>query len=71
MIVEKYPAPRFLGTRQALEEGESVNVYWVLGAENPAYGLTDVRSDVAPSFRLLDTRHLNPECLRPWKGAAR
>ena len=48
MIAEKYLVRRFLNIQQALEEGGLGNAYWLSGAENPADGLTMVRSDAAP-----------------------
>ena len=38
--------------------------HWAPGAENPADGLTKVRSEMAPSLRLLESGHFRPGSLR-------
>ena len=52
-IAEEYPARRFLGIQQTLEGGGLGNAYWIPGLENPAAGLTEVKSDFAPLLGLL------------------
>ena len=64
-IVRKYLVRCFLSTHQALGECELDNGFWSRGTKNPADGLTQVRSDMAPLFRLLESGHLNPGALRP------
>ena len=51
-------------------EGALGNAYWAPETEDPADGLTEVRSDVVPWLRLLESGHFNPGSLRPQKGAA-
>ena len=48
MVTEKYLARHFLSIQQFLEEGELENVYWIPGVENPADGLTKLRSEMGP-----------------------
>ena len=48
MAAEKFLVRRFSGSKQALEEGDLDNAFWLPGAENPADGLTKVRSDLVP-----------------------
>ena len=55
MIAEGYSVHHFLSIRQALDEGDLGNAYWLPGAENPADGLTKVRSDMVPLLRLLES----------------
>ena len=70
MRAEQYSARHFLSIQQALGEGESDNVYWAPGTENPAGGLTKVRSDMVPLLRLLQSGHFYPASLRPLRGVA-
>ena len=53
MIAEEYLVRHSLSIQQALDEGEFDNVDWAPGTKNPADGLTQARSDAAPSLRLL------------------
>ena len=69
-IAEKYLARRFLSIQHALEGGALDNVFWVLGAGNPAGGLAEVRSEMAPLLRLLECGHFNPGSSRPSRGVA-
>ena len=55
MIAEKYLALHFLSIQQALEEGEPENICWLPATEIPADGLTEVRSDMVPLLRLLES----------------
>ena len=69
MIVEKYLVRLSSGIQQALEEGDLENAFWFPGAENPADGLTQVRIDMVPPLRLLESGRLYPGQLCPLKGA--
>ena len=68
MITEKYLVRHFLSIQQALEDGELENVYWLPGTENPADGMTKVRSEMAPMLQLLETGEFHPGTLRPLHG---
>ena len=67
MVAEKYLVRHFLSKRQSLEEGGLENASWPPGAENPADGLTKVRSGAIPLLRLLETGQFRPGHLRPLK----
>ena len=54
--------------QQALGKDELENAYWSPGTENPTDGLTEVRNDMAPLSRLLESGCCNPGFLRPLKG---
>ena len=59
----------FLDIQQSLEEGELENVYWIPGTENPADGLTKLRSEMGPILALLETGRFQPGVcghLRGW-----
>ena len=68
MVAEKYLVRHFPSTPQALGAGDLENAYWLPGSENPAGGLTRVRSDVVPILRLLESGELRPGHLPPLKG---
>ena len=70
MAAEKYLVRHFLSIQQALEEGDLENAYWPPGTENPADGLTKVRSDMVTPLRLLESGGFCPGQLRPLKGVA-
>ena len=70
MIAETYLVRHFLRTQHVLVGSELDNVYWAPGTENPADGLTKVRSDMEPLLRLLESGHRNPGSMRPPKGVA-
>ena len=70
MITEKYLVRHFLSIQQFLEDGELENVYWLPGTENPADGLTKLRSEMGPIMALLETGNFRPGILRPLKGLA-
>ena len=64
MVSAKYLARRFLRVQQFLEEG-------CLGdEENPADGLAEVRSDLVPLLRLLESGRFFPGQLRPLRSVA-
>ena len=60
----------FLSIQRFLEDGELENVYWIPGTENPADGLTKLRSEMGPIMALLETGRFQPGLLRPLKGLA-
>ena len=70
MITEKYLVRRFLSTQQSLEEGGLENAYWLPRAEKSADGLTNVRSDMDPPLRLLESGRFYSGQLRPPEGVA-
>ena len=53
-----------------MEDGELENVYWIPGTENPADGLTKLRSEMGPILALLETGRFQPGVLRPLRGLA-
>ena len=70
MLTEKYLARHFLSIQQFIEEGDLDDVYWIPGTENPADGLTRIRSEMGPISALLETGRFQPGLLRPLKGLA-
>ena len=58
MIAEKYLLRHFASTQRGLAESDLDNAFWLPGAERPADGLTEVRSDVVPLLRLHGIRAL-------------
>ena len=70
MITGKYLARNFLSIQQFVEEGELGNAYRLPGTENPADGLTRIKSEMGPILALLETGRLPPGLLRPLKGIA-
>ena len=70
LTAEKYLVRRFLSIQQALGGGDLENAYWLPGAENPADGLTRVRSYMVPLLQLLESGALYPGHLRTLKGVA-
>ncbi len=56
-----------MSIQQALEEEELNNVFWIPGTENPAAGLTELRSEILPLLRLSGLGTYNPGMLRPLK----
>ena len=70
MIAEEYLVRHFLSIQQSSEEGDLENTNWLPGTKNPADGLTEVRSEMAPLLGLLESGCLNPGSLRPFKGVA-
>lgn len=57
LITKRYLAPII---QRALEAGDLDNAHWLPGMGNPADGLTDVRSDMAPSSGLLESGRFDP-----------
>ena len=70
MVTEKYLARHLLNIQQCIEDGELENAYWLPGAENPADGLTKIKSEMGPILSLLETGRFQPGFLRPLKGLA-
>ena len=70
MVTEKYLVRHFVSIQQLLGDGELENVYWLPGVENPADGLTKLRSEMGPIMTLLETGRFQPGILRPLKGLA-
>ena len=68
MVTEKYLARHFSGIQQFLEGGELGNVYWLLGPENPADGVTEIKSDALPILNLLESGCFKPGVLKSLKG---
>ncbi len=66
-ITEKFLVRHFLSIQRTLEEKELGNVIWIPGKENPAAGLTKLRSEILPLLRLLESGTYNPGMLRPLK----
>ena len=54
LVAGKFLVRRFLAIQQAIELQESDNVYWIPGKENPAGGLTKLRSEILPLLRLIE-----------------
>ena len=70
MTTEKSLGRQLLAIQQAIEMKELGNVYWIPGLENPAGGLTRLKSDLVPLLRLIESGSYNPGNLRPLRGAA-
>ena len=70
MITEKYLIRHFLSIQQFVEDGELDSIYWIPGVENPADGLTKIKSEMGPILSLLETGGFQPGLLRPLKGLA-
>ena len=70
MIAKKYLVRHFLSIQRALEGGNLENAYWLPGTENPADGLTEVRSDAVRLLRLSGSGGFRLGQLRPLKGVA-
>ena len=68
MITEKYLVRHFLSIQQSLDNKELDNIYWLPGTENPADGMTKVKSEMPPMLHLLEFGEFHPGFLRPLKG---
>ena len=55
LFTMKFSVRHSRANRQPLETQELDNVYWLLGLENLADGLTKTQSDMAPLLRLLES----------------
>ena len=44
------------------------NIYWLPGTENPADGVTKMKSEMSPMLNLLEFGEFYPGVLRPLKG---
>ena len=67
-ITEKHVGRHFLSIQQALGRGELGNMCWLPRLQNPAGGLTKVRSDTAPYPRLPESGRPSAGSLRPLGG---
>ena len=65
MVTEKYLVRHFLSIQQFIEEGEQENAHRLPGVENPADGLTKIKSEMGPILSLLETGRFQPGLLRP------
>ena len=68
LLTEKYSARLFLSIQQFAEDGELDNVYWLPGVENPAGGLTKLKSEMGPILPHLETGRFQPGLLRLLQG---
>ena len=69
-IIETYPVRHFVSIWLAFEQGELGNVNWYPGAGAPAGALTEVRSDMTPLSRILESGRFHPGSPRHLKGVA-
>ena len=60
----------FLGIQQSLENKELDDIYWLPGTENPADGMTKMKSETSPMLNLLEFGEFYPGLLRPLMGVA-
>ena len=70
IAAEVFPVRHTLAIEQAVETHDLGSVSWFPGLENPADGLTETKSYVAPLPRLVESGTYNPGILRPLKGGA-
>ena len=70
MITEKYLVRHFLSIQQSLDDKELDNVYWLPGTENPADGMTKLKSEMQPMLHLLEFGEFYPGFLRPLLGVS-
>ena len=68
MIAEKYLVRHFLSIQQSLEDKELDNIYWLPGTENPADGMTKMKSETSPMLNLSEFGEFHPGLLRPLLG---
>ena len=68
LLTGKYLVRHFLSIQQLIEDGDLDNVYWLPGVENPADGLTKLKSEMGPILPLLETGRFQPGILRLPKG---
>ena len=68
-ITEKYLAIHFAGIRRASDSGEPGNVPLFQDPQNPAGGLTEVESDMAPLLLMPQFGLYCPGALWPLRGA--
>ena len=69
-IAEEHCARQLLGILRALDENVLDNVFWLPRVENPAEAPTKVKSDAAPSMRLLQPGAFCAGARRPPSGAS-
>ena len=70
ILAEEFPVRRSVAIQRALETKELGNVLWLPGFENPAGGLTNTESDMAPLRSLLGSGMYNRGILRPLNSVA-
>ena len=86
LVAEKFLVRHVLAIQLAIEIQELDDVYWIPGRENPADGLTKLRSGIHHLLRLIiphvcdlyfgwpglyfEAGTYNPACLRPPKGVS-
>ena len=58
----------FLSIQQSLDNNELDNIYWLPGTENPADGVTKMKSEMSPMLNLLEFGEPHPGFLRPLLG---
>ena len=46
------------------------NIYWLPGSENPADGVTKMKSEMSPMLNLLEFGEFHPGFLRPLLGVS-
>ena len=60
MVAEGYSVRHLPGFQQFLVNGELGNIYSLPGLENPADGVAEVKSDILPLLRLLESSQAAP-----------
>ena len=68
-ITEKCLARHFSGIQQVLRTGELDNISWLPGTGNPGGGLTEVKIEMVPLLRMLQSGAFCPGAIRPMRGA--
>ena len=64
-VAEKCRARHFLGIQQTSDDGGLDNVFWLPAPRVPAGGHTEVKSGMAPLFRMPQPGSFGPSKLRP------
>ena len=64
MSADEFSVRRFLGI------GDLETAYLLPGLENPADGMTEVKSDMLPLLRQKESEAFHPGTLRPLEGLA-
>ena len=67
-ITGRCSARHFLSIRQASAQGGLGNIFWSPGMGDPVDGLAEVRSDMAPLLRLLESGKFSQGSLCPLTG---
>ena len=66
----KHFARHFLGVQHSPDHVELDSVFWLSGPENPAGGLPKIKSNMEPSFRMLQSGSFRPGTLRSLRRVA-